>query len=89
MIKIIGGDKSDNIPPIANRLGKNKILELSQSQEKLNEFLKIQMMKLKIDLIQIKKLLIYLLYQMIYKIKLLIVMSVFNNYFNSIFCNSV
>ena len=39
MIKIIGGDKSDNIPPIANRLGKNKILELSQSQEKLNEFL--------------------------------------------------
>ena len=43
------------------------------------------MMKLKIDLIQIKKLLIYLLYQMIYKIKLLIVMSVFNNYFNLIF----
>ena len=39
MIKIIGGDKSDNILPIANRLGKNKILSLAQSEEKLQEFL--------------------------------------------------
>ena len=40
MMKIIGGDKSDNIPPICKKLGKKFILELATSQEALDKFLK-------------------------------------------------
>jgi 5'-3' exonuclease len=40
MIKIIGGDKSDNIPPIAPKIGKKNIIELASSSELLNDYLK-------------------------------------------------
>jgi 5'-3' exonuclease len=40
MIKIIGGDKSDNILPIAPRIAKKKIFELANSNELLSDYLK-------------------------------------------------
>ena len=39
MVKIISGDKSDNITPICKKLGKKLVLELATDSDKLKLFL--------------------------------------------------